>query len=38
MSRGGPPLLEVSGISKRFGATQALDNVHFDLHPGEVHA
>lgn len=32
------PLLEVSGISKGFGATQALDNVRFDIKPGEVHA
>lgn len=32
------PLLEVRGISKRFGATQALSNVSFDLRPGEVHA
>jgi rhamnose transport system ATP-binding protein len=26
------------GISKRFGATQALDDVSIDLRPGEVHA
>lgn len=32
------PLLEVQGISKRFGATQALSDVSFDLRPGEVHA
>ncbi|MGV8847196.1 sugar ABC transporter ATP-binding protein [Tessaracoccus sp.] len=32
------PLLEVRGISKRFGATQALSDVSFDLRPGEVHA
>lgn len=32
------PLLEVSGISKRFGATQALDDVRLDLRRGEVHA
>ncbi|MCC2593268.1 sugar ABC transporter ATP-binding protein [Tessaracoccus sp. OS52] len=32
------PLLEVRGVSKRFGATQALSDVSFDLMPGEVHA
>ncbi len=32
------PLLKLQNISKRFGATLALDNVHFDLKPGEVHA
>ncbi|MGY1842266.1 sugar ABC transporter ATP-binding protein [Modestobacter sp. SYSU DS0875] len=32
------PLLEVEGISKRFGATLALSNVSFDVRPGEVHA
>lgn len=31
-------LLQAVGISKRFGATQALDNVDFDLRPSEVHA
>ncbi len=30
--------VEVIGISKRFGATQALDNVSLKLFPGEVHA
>jgi rhamnose transport system ATP-binding protein len=34
-----PPLRsELRGISKRFGATQALDDVSFDLLPGEIHA
>lgn len=28
--------LQVSGLSKRFGRFQALDNVGFELHPGEV--
>lgn len=30
------PILELSGISKRFGAVQALSDVHFHVHPGEV--
>ena len=29
---------ELLGVSKRFGATQALDDVSFELWPGEVHA
>ena len=29
---------ELRGVSKRFAATQALDDVSFDLLPGEVHA
>jgi rhamnose transport system ATP-binding protein len=32
------PSAELSGISKRFGATQALEDVSLDLLPGEVHA
>ena len=32
------PLLEVSRISKRFGATRALSDVSFHVRPGEVHA
>ena len=35
---GAAPLLAVSGISKRFGATRALSDVSFDVRPGEVHA
>jgi rhamnose transport system ATP-binding protein len=34
----GAPVLTMRGISKRFGATRALDGVSMDLHPGEVHA
>src|SRR5262249_43708545 len=30
------PLLEMRGISKRFGAVQALTDIHFDVYPEEV--
>ncbi len=33
-----PPRAELRGISKRFAATQALDDVALDLLPGEIHA
>ena len=33
-----PPLLGMSGIGKRFGATQALDDVSFELQAGRVMA
>ena len=33
-----PPRVELRGISKRFAATQALDDVSLELLPGEVHA
>ncbi len=33
---GRDPILSVQGISKRFGGVHALDNVSFDLFPGEV--
>ncbi len=40
MGHGGPvmvgSMLEIRGVSKRFGATVALDDVTFDLRPGEV--
>ena len=32
------PVLEMVGISKRFDATQALEDVSLTLHAGEVHA
>ena len=32
------PILEVSGLSKRFDMTQALADVSLALHPGEIHA
>jgi ribose transport system ATP-binding protein len=31
------PLLVARGLSKRFGGVQALDQVDFDLHAGEIH-
>ena len=31
-------MLEVEGVSKRFGGVLALDDVSMDLHPGQVHA
>jgi rhamnose transport system ATP-binding protein len=38
MSVGRPtPVLEAEGLSKRFGATEALVDVALDLRPGEVH-
>jgi ABC-type sugar transport system ATPase subunit len=32
------PILELNHISKKFPGVQALDDVHFDILPGEVHA
>jgi rhamnose transport system ATP-binding protein len=32
------PVLELRGVAKRFGATQALNDVSFALHPGEIDA
>jgi ribose transport system ATP-binding protein len=32
------PILEVSGISKSFGGSRALDNVDFEVREGEIHA
>ena len=32
------PVLEMRGVSKRFGEIQALDDVSLDLIPGEIHA
>ncbi len=34
---GGPPLLRLEGITKRFPGVLALDRVDFELRPGEVH-
>src|SRR3954454_299546 len=36
MTAGGTPLLELEGISKRFGPVQALDRVDFTVRAGEV--
>ena len=33
-----PPVVRMEGILKRFGETVALDQVAFDLRPGEIHA
>ncbi len=32
------PILQMKGISKRFPGVQALEQVDFDVYPGEVHA
>ncbi len=32
------PVMQMRGISKRYGEIQALDNVSLDLMPGEIHA
>ena len=33
-----PPILEIRGVSKRFGSTQALGDVSLTLRTGEIHA
>ena len=33
-----PPVMEMKNLSKRFDATQALDDVSLEIFPGEVHA
>src|SRR4051812_38181821 len=33
-----PPVIAIEGVSKRFGAVRALDDVSLDLRAGEVHA
>ncbi len=36
MSQTATPLLEFRGVSKRFGGTQAVDDISFDVHAGEI--
>jgi len=38
MSEPTPPLVDVRGMTKRFGALTALDNVSLRLAPGAFHA
>ena len=38
MTRGRDALLEVRGLCKRFGGTEALRDVDFSVLPGEIHA
>ncbi len=38
MAKNGEQILQVEGVSKRYGGVRALDNVRFDLNYGEVHA
>ena len=38
MSPSSPPAVEMLGITKRFPGVVANQNVHFSVHPGEVHA
>lgn len=33
-----PPILQLSGIGKKYGPVQVLYDIDFDLQPGEVHA
>ena len=35
-ANGSAPVLELKGVSKSFGAVQALNDVDFEVHPGEV--
>lgn len=37
-TRGDAPLVSLRGVGKSFGVVQALADMHFDLHVGEVHA
>jgi ABC-type sugar transport system ATPase subunit len=32
------PIVSMKNISKKFGGTQALDNVSIDIYPGEIHS
>src|SRR3954463_7804363 len=33
-----PPVLQITGLSKTFGATRALIDAALDIRPGEIHA
>ena len=33
-----PPVLQIAGLSKTFGATRALIDASLDIKPGEIHA
>ena len=37
IERSVPPILELRGATKRFGGATALDDVDFQLYPGEIH-
>ena len=38
MSQSNIPLLKLQTISKQFFGSTVLENINFDLYPGEVHA
>lgn len=38
MSQSNIPLLKLQTISKQFFGSAVLENINFDLYPGEVHA
>ena len=38
MSQPNTPLLKLETISKKFFGSTVLENINFDLYPGEVHA
>lgn len=38
MSDAEPPVVEATGVVKRFGPTMALDGAHITIRPGETHA
>ena len=38
MNQSSIPLLKLNNISKQFFETSVLDEVNFDLYPGEAHA
>ena len=38
MAQPRPAVLQMNAVSKRFGASLAVDGVDFELLPGEVHA